>query len=110
MRPPGDSVKRRYHIEETELFREAVSDVKPLTHDRHIATPPRPPPRARFARQDRRLVLEESLQGAAVDPLLAAHDELVYRQPGVQEAVLRKLRRGQYRVQGELDLHGLTVA
>src|SRR5262249_30051151 len=27
----------------------------------------------------------------------------------VQDAVLRKLRRGQYRVEGEIDLHGLTV-
>jgi DNA-nicking Smr family endonuclease len=27
----------------------------------------------------------------------------------VQTAILRKLRRGQYRVQAEIDLHGLTV-
>jgi len=29
---------------------------------------------------------------------------------GVQISILRKLRRGQYRVQAEIDLHGLTVA
>ena len=33
-----------------------------------------------------------------------------FARPGVQSAVLKKLRRGQYRVQAELDLHGLTVA
>jgi DNA-nicking Smr family endonuclease len=108
MPQPGDSVKRRLDPEESELFREAVGDVKPLRHDRHVATPRRPPARARFARADRLAVLEESLHGE--DPTLAAGDELVYRQPGVQDAVLRKLRRGQYRVQGEIDLHGLTVA
>lgn len=103
-------MKRRLDPEESELFRAAVGDVKPLRHDKHVTTPRRPPARARFARADRLAVLEESLHRYAADPLLAAGDELVYRRPGVQDAVLRKLRKGQYRVQGEIDLHGLTVA
>ena len=36
-------------------------------------------------------------------------EELVFAREGVQSGVLRKLRRGQYRVQAEIDLHGLTV-
>jgi len=103
-------VKRRPEAEDSKVFREAVRDVKPLVHDRHVPTPGRPPPRARFARQDRLAVLEESLHGEASDPMLAAGDELMFRRPGVPDAALRKLRRGQYRVQGEIDLHGLTVA
>jgi DNA-nicking Smr family endonuclease len=103
-------VKRPPDSEDSELFRKAVGEVRPLTHDRHVPKPRRPPPRARFARADRLAVLQESLHGEAADPLLAAGDELVFRRPGVQDAVLRKLRRGQYRVQGEIDLHGLTVA
>jgi DNA-nicking Smr family endonuclease len=35
-------------------------------------------------------------------------DTLLYRADGVQDGVMRKLRRGQYRIQGELDLHGLN--
>jgi DNA-nicking Smr family endonuclease len=103
-------VKHRPEAEESKLFREAVTDVKPLAHDRQMPKHRRPPPRARFARQDRLAVLEESLHGEAGDPPLAASDELAFRRPGVQDAVLRKLRRGQYRIQGEIDLHGLTVA
>lgn len=105
-------MKRRPEAEESELFREAVGDVRPLAHDRRVppADRPRPPARARFARAERRAVLEESLHGELADPLLAPGDELVYRRPGVQDGVLRKLRRGQYRIQGEIDLHGLTVA
>ena len=102
-------MKHRPKAQESELFREEVSDVKPLKHDRHVPAPRRPPARARFARQDRLEVLNESLHGEAGDPLLTAADELVFRRPGVQDSVLRKLRRGQYRVQGEVDLHGLTV-
>jgi DNA-nicking Smr family endonuclease len=103
-------VKRRPTPEDSELFRKAVGEVKPLVHDRHVSAPRRPPARARFARQDRFAVLQESLHGDAGNPLVAAGDELVFRRPGVQDSVLRKLRRGQYRVEGEIDLHGLTVA
>ncbi len=96
--------------EEARLFREWVRDVKPLADDRQAARPRKPPPRARFTRADRYAVLQESLSGTADDPALAAGDELVFHRAGLQSPVLRKLRRGQYRVQAELDLHGLNVA
>ncbi len=36
-------------------------------------------------------------------------DGLEYRRPEVPANVLRKLRRGEYRIDGELDLHGLNA-
>lgn len=91
------------------LFREAVRDVKPITQDSPDPKPHRPPPRARFTREDRHAVLQESLYTDAGDPELAGGDELVFAREGVQKGVLRKLRRGHFRVQAEIDLHGLTV-
>jgi DNA-nicking Smr family endonuclease len=35
---------------------------------------------------------------------------LLFRRPGVPEAIFRRLRRGSFRVEAELDLHGLTAA
>jgi DNA-nicking Smr family endonuclease len=96
--------------DETQLFRQAVRDVKPLARDAPAAPEARrPPPRARFTRADRLAVLQESLGGDADDPDLASGEELVFAREGVQNGLLRKLRRGQYRVQAEIDLHGLTV-
>jgi DNA-nicking Smr family endonuclease len=96
--------------DEARVFREAVRDVRPLA----ARTAPPPPvkvrPRARFARADRAAVLRESLDEGGPDPALAGGEELVYRRPHVQPAVLRRLRRGEYRVQREIDLHGLTAA
>jgi DNA-nicking Smr family endonuclease len=106
----GGSVKPKLDDNDARLFREAVGDVKPLRHDRHTAAPRRRPPRARFARADRLAALDESLHGSLDDPLVATGEELSFRRAGVPEAVLRKLRRGDYRVEGEIDLHGLTVA
>jgi len=102
--PPEDDA------DEARLFREAVRGVRPLSSH---APPPRAPrvrPRARFTRADRAAVLRESLAAEGADPELASGEELVFHRPQVQPAVLRRLRRGEYRVQREIDLHGLTVA
>jgi DNA-nicking Smr family endonuclease len=107
--PPGDPVDTD---SDAQLFREAVADVKPLAVEE---TPPtgrrrRPVPVARFSRADRHAVLFESLNDYSMDPESASGDELVYHRAGVQTSVLKKLRRGHYRVQAEIDLHGMTVA
>ena len=95
--------------DDTHLFHEAVRDVKPLPQENPPPGPRQAPPRARFSRADRLEVLRESLDSDAGDPELASGEELVFAREGVQNGVLRKLRRGQYRVQAEIDLHGLTV-
>jgi DNA-nicking Smr family endonuclease len=109
---PGDDDPDE-ETEEARLFREAVRDVRPLRQRAPAAAPraPRPArPRARFTRADRAAVLKESLDSAGADPELISGETLVFHRPQVQTAVLRKLRRGEYRVQREIDLHGLTVA
>jgi DNA-nicking Smr family endonuclease len=102
-------VKRKPEPEDAALFREAMRDVKPLQSEGALYRSRKPPPRARFTRADRRAVLEESLQSVVDDPTLASGEELAFRRGGVQDSVMRKLRRGHYRVQAEIDLHGLTV-
>lgn len=92
-----------------ELFRQFVRDVKPLARSEPLPDTRRPPPRARFTRADRLSILHESLEGDSADPELASGGELVFAREGIQPGVLRKLRRGHYRVQAEIDLHGLTV-
>ncbi len=91
-------------------FRAAVADARPLQHERRVTRGARKPaPRARFTLAARRELLEESLRA---DPeVLDAEigDTVSFRRDGVQETVLRKLRRGSYRTEAELDLHGLNV-
>ena len=91
------------------LFREAVRDVRRLEPPARPLARPKPAPAARFTRADRLAVLTESLLEESLDPSLEGGDELVFRRETVTLTVLRRLRRGEYRVQGELDLHGLTV-
>lgn len=103
MSNPGDDDSR--------LFREAVRGAKTLRAEpRASQRKRRPPARARFARADRAAVLAESLDATTYGGALETGDELRFRRAGVQDAVLRRLRRGEYRVEAEIDLHGLTVA
>jgi DNA-nicking Smr family endonuclease len=107
--PPGDDCVDE-PVDEARLFRDAVRDVRPLKG----RTPapggaPRARPQARFARADRVAVLRESLESEGADPQLAGGEELAFHRPQVQPAVLRRLRRGEYRIEREIDLHGLSV-
>jgi len=89
-------------------FRDAVGHVTPLTirarveHDR----PPHPPlPKKRWEDDEQVLVASVSDE-FEIDTLLHTDDELSFRRPGVGPDVLRKLRRGDWVIQDEVDLHG----
>lgn len=98
--------------EERALFRHAMRGVRRLEPGARVAaTLRRPKPRARFARAERHAVLQESLgQGSPLAPVEESGDALLFRRPEIGLPVFRRLRAGQYRVDGEIDLHGLTAA
>ena len=97
--------------DEGELFRRAMRDVQPLKRPLRVPpVRPSPKPRAKFARAERDAVLQQSL-GSGVDLHdVQPGDELFFRRAGVPDTVLRRLRRGLYRIESEIDLHGLTVS
>lgn len=97
--------------DETGLFRRAMGDTRPLRHEsRAAAAKPRPPARARFRRDDEKAVLAESLE-ADVEALEAgAGEALRFSRPSVGRRTLRRLARGNFAVQAEIDLHGMTLA
>lgn len=94
---------------DSRLFRDAVRGVKRLKSPQRVPEGPKPRPTARFTRADRLAVLEESLREGPDDPAVEGGEALAFHRPGLQQGVLRKLRRGDYHVQGEIDLHGLSL-
>ncbi|HET8881388.1 MAG TPA: Smr/MutS family protein [Solimonas sp.] len=94
--------------DETELFRLAMLGVRPHRPvPRADAGRPAPQPIAHQRRQDELDVLRELLADSEPDEIESG-DTLLYRMDGVQDGVLRRLRRGHYRIDAELDLHGLN--
>jgi DNA-nicking Smr family endonuclease len=97
--------------DDSALFRRAMRDVVPLKRSPRVLPARRKiRGRASFARAERETVLRESLAIGADLYEVQPGDELIFRRSGVPETVLRRLRRGQYRVEAEIDLHGMTVA
>ncbi len=91
------------------LFLEAVSDVEPLRHDKATHNTPKPPAIPTKTIEDEQQVLKDMLSDD-FEPLdIQPGDILSYCRPGVQKRVFRKLRKGDYRISDELDLHGLNV-
>ncbi len=88
-------------------FLRAIGEVRRLEHDRADVRPPAPAARAVKRREDEVAVLHDLLSDPVNATDLQPGDELRFVRPGVSRRVFRNLRRGQYRVQEELDLHGL---
>lgn len=95
---------------ERKLFRDTLGPIKRLDHDGVVHPRRRPPPFPSQTRRSEQRVLLDMLS-LEYDPAdLETGEEMVFARPGVPRRVLRKLRRGQYSVEAQLDLHGLTAA
>jgi len=94
---------------EDALFRDAVGPVKPVTQRRANRRPPQPKPHARFSRADDEAALRESLTDVPDPADVESGEELLFARPAVTRRTLRQLRRGQFAIQGEIDLHGMKL-
>ena len=98
--------------EDIELFRTAVADValsSPV--DRVYFSPPKPSPYPVQTRLDDEQVLVDSLSDHDLwEAGFESGEELSFLRQSMPSTTLKKLRRGHWITQGELDLHGLVVA
>ncbi|AEG94143.1 Smr/MutS family protein [Ramlibacter tataouinensis] len=95
---------------EKNLFVRAAGAVQPLPrhHGRVVLVPEPPPPIPVQQQLDDQRVLREAISDEFdAGTLLDVDDALSFRRPGVGTDVTRKLRRGHWSIQREIDLHGL---
>lgn len=111
-RQAADAERERREKEariDADLFRQSVGNVAPLSPvDKVMAEAPRPLPIARQHLADERAALQESLSDEFnVDTLLETDDALSFARDGIGLDTVRKLRRGHWIIQNQLDLHGM---
>lgn len=108
-RPQRRAASDAMDDDESALFRKAMADARPLQRD--LVEPVRRPvpAKARFTRRDERDVLDESLSPSRVETEFGSGDTLSFCRGEVGRRTFRKLGRGRFSVQAELDLHGMTV-
>lgn len=92
------------------LFRAAVGEVKPLAEQNRVI--PKPPPRKHFLRSHAQTPeIPDTLSNGY--PADSSFDSTAGDAPneflsnGLSRMALRKMRRGNWPIQGRLDLHGL---
>ena len=91
------------------LFRNTVGPVKRVKHDSVLPVRKKPRPVPYQTQADNRKVLDEMMDGHLDPSELETGDELLFKRVGIQHKVFKKLRSGDYSVEAQLDLHGMTV-
>ncbi len=99
--------KKILSAEDSALFRQSIGEVKPVKNDTvtfENVKKPRPVPKSSPLEPGNPFTADLS---GALDKL-ANEDRLAYLSPGLQKNILKKLRKGYYGLDADLDLHGLT--
>ncbi|HET7826454.1 MAG TPA: Smr/MutS family protein [Anaeromyxobacter sp.] len=108
--PPPEPAPQRERSEE-ELFEEAMAGVRPTKRGPDVVAP-RPPRGApeTFWHPDLEAIdeLRAIVSGDAPFDLSDTDEFIEGRIAGLDQHVVRKLRNGEFAVQGHVDLHGMT--
>ncbi|MEE9445364.1 MAG: Smr/MutS family protein, partial [Cocleimonas sp.] len=98
-----------HNTREEDIFREAMSGVSPITHDKayHEAEKPKIKPRKETFEEE--MLIHDTLSDELEIEDVDNEEVLSFCESGIQKGVFRKLRTGSYRISDELDLHGSTL-
>jgi DNA-nicking Smr family endonuclease len=99
----------RRRLAEQDLFKRAAGAVQPIRQPARVqlATEQPAPIPVQQQLDDQRVLLESLSDEFDASTLLDVDDALSFRRPGIGTDVTRKLRKGEWSIQRELDLHGL---
>jgi len=94
---------------EKDLFARAIGATEPLRRKAVVPLAPEPPAPIPVQHQlDEQRVLRESLSDEFdVTTLLDVDDAMSFRRPGIGTDVTARLRKGDWAIQAQVDLHGL---
>ncbi len=99
----------RPDAEDIALFRQAVGPVRRMEEQESGPEKPRPAPRAHMRQADEAAVAGDLLQDGHDPAVIEIGEELCYLRAGHSPRLLRRLRRGQFSIQGEVDLHHMNA-
>ncbi len=96
--------------EDRNLFQQAIGTVRPIKQRSMPPAKPQPAPEPLQSLLDEARVSNE-LFDSTIDPAqIEVGEELSYLKDGHSPQLLRKLKRGQFSVADEIDLHQMTAA
>lgn len=99
--------KKEINPDDLALFHEAMKGTKPLSSKKNRIVKPRPPIKPRITEEFLPDIFDNQID-LDIHPV-RGEEFIAYKQASISNKILRKLRKGQYNVEGILDLHGMTI-
>jgi DNA-nicking Smr family endonuclease len=101
--------KPAINAEDLRLFEQAVGPVRPVASKRTESARARPLPEPVQSQLDEARVTDD-LMRSVIDPAqIEVGEELSYLKDGFSPQLLRQLKRGQFSIADEIDLHQMTA-
>lgn len=99
------SSKSRIKItpEESAEFRSSVQGTKPLPQTK-LALKPKPKAKPKLKKE----IITDELSDFGTEADVSGEATISFARPGLQHKVIRKLKQGQWPIEAELDLHGMS--
>lgn len=95
--------------DESNLFRTSIGDTRPLPDNGKTVFPPDLPwPVLRQDRTGTNPLSADDLSDHIPQELADTEEEFFFQRSGVAPLTMKRLRRGYWAIQAELDLHGMT--
>jgi DNA-nicking Smr family endonuclease len=107
----GSAAKGEFAVtisdDDRKAFEAATRNVRRLKpKDMAALDSPKPKAKASFSRAARADILEQSLSGPVSSDSI---EEIAFCRNMVSQRIFRKLRRGEFALEGEIDLHGMRL-
>lgn len=99
--------KKTITPEDIDLFRQTIGKIHAVKSDKVLLTEgnqPKPYPKSQAVNVEEHLISAAEFNVEKV----GIEDSLSYMAPGLQHNALKKLRKGQFGLDAEIDLHGLN--
>jgi DNA-nicking Smr family endonuclease len=96
--------------DDARLFRDAIGEVRRIDPVAPAPAAPKPEPQAHMFEADEAAVPGELLDMAFDPGLMEVGEELSYLRDGYPPKLLKQLKRGQFSIQDDIDLHQMNAA
>tara|TARA_R110002095_G_scaffold90938_1_gene79417 strand:- start:4507 stop:5076 length:570 start_codon:yes stop_codon:yes gene_type:complete len=103
---PEDKNKHLSSNEDSNLFRQSMGDVKPLSHDKYNLLESKLKPKPVKKPVHQLPIADQNVFYEVND--IQSDEHLFFARQGIQHRLIRQLKRGDIRVDDKVDLHGLT--
>ena len=108
--PPKPSKSKRQEEDDMSLFLSAMDGVEQITNRGEAPTPNPRLPELIDENAEALAELAEMVAGQGDFDVADTNEFIEGAAPGVDARLMRSLRRGDFSIQGQLDLHGMTQA